>query len=172
MITFKKAQFTDIPGIVNLVNSAYRGESAKVGWTTEADILGGQRTDSEGIREMILKPGARIELGLAADDTILGCVYLEHKDHSLYLGMLTVNPYLQSKGLGKELLQRSEEIALELGLHQIILEVISIRSELIAFYERRGYQRTGVTAPFPEHDPRFGLPKTKGLIFEEFIKKF
>jgi len=172
MITFKKAQISDIPNIVKLVNSAYRGESAKVGWTTEADILGGQRIDSEGIQEMILKPSARIELGLAADHRILGCVYLEHKEDSLYLGMLTVNPHLQSKGLGKELLQRSEEIALELGLQQIVLEVISIRSELIAFYERRGYQRTGRTAPFPEHDPRFGLPKTKGLIFEEFIKKF
>lgn len=171
MITFKKAQISDIPLIVGLVNSAYRGESGKVGWTTEADILGGQRTDPQAIEEMILKPGARIELGLDADNQILGCVYLEQKSDSLYLGMLTVNPNLQSKGFGKELLRRSEEIALELGLHQIKMTVISIRSELIAFYERRGYYRTGVTEPFPENDPRFGLPKTKGLIFEEFIKK-
>jgi ribosomal protein S18 acetylase RimI-like enzyme len=172
MISFKQAQIADIPQIVDLVNSAYRGETAKVGWTTEADILGGQRTDPGGIEEMILKPGARIELGLDTENRILGCVYLEHKEDSLYLGMLTVNPHLQSKGIGKELLLRSEAIAQELGLSQIILEVISIRSELIAFYERRGFQRTGATSPFPEHDPRFGLPKTKGLIFEEFIKRF
>jgi ribosomal protein S18 acetylase RimI-like enzyme len=171
MITFKKANTEDIPQIVTLVNSAYRGESGKVGWTTESDLLGGQRTDPEGIAEMIERTGARIELGLNSNDEILGCVYLEEKADSLYLGMLTVNPHLQSKGLGKELLLRSEEIARELGLKQIKLTVISIRKELIAFYERRGYQRTGVSEPFPEHDPRFGLPKTKGLMFEEFAKK-
>ena len=170
MIQFKRAELKDAQNITDLVNSAYRGDSSKKGWTTEADLLGGQRTDPEKIQEMIDSPTSRIELALEGEN-ILGCVYLNQDENSLYLGMLTVNPNLQAQGIGKLLLTRAEEIARELHLDQIKMTVISVRSELIAFYERRGYVNTGRTEPFPETDPRFGLPKTKGLMFHEFIKK-
>lgn len=160
MITFRTASIQDSTLIADLVNSAYRGDSSKKGWTTEADLLGGQRTDVQKIQEMIEGPTSQMEL--AIDSDILGCVYLnfETKD-TLYLGMLTVNPELQTKGIGKLLLNHVEEVALKKKCHTIRMTVISVRTELIAFYERRGYKITGQTEPFPEGDPRFGVPKKK-----------
>ena len=160
MISFRKATIQDSSQIADLVNSAYRGDSSKKGWTTEADLLGGQRTDAQKIQEMIESPTAQIEL--AIDSTILGCVYLNtEKDQTLYLGMLTVNPELQTKGLGKLLLNRVEEIAQEKNCTTIRMTVISVRKELISFYERRGFVLTGEKEPFPEGDPRFGIPQMK-----------
>jgi len=95
---------------------------------------------------------------------------IKREEDQLYFGMLTVNPELQTQGIGKKLLLRVEVIAQELGLKTIRMTVIGQREELIAFYERRGYRRTGKTEPFPDHDPRFGLPKTS-LVFHEFVKK-
>lgn len=169
MVTFRKAELNDIEKLHLLVNSAYRGDSSKKGWTTEADLLGGQRTDPEGLREMINTPDSQIELALS-EGVILGCVYLRNDSDAVYFGMLTVNPELQTQGLGKQLLSRVEELTRAWGKNTIRMTVIGQRHELIAFYERRGYQRTGRTEPFPDHDPRFGLPKTK-LLFHEFVKK-
>ncbi|MCM2351633.1 MAG: GNAT family N-acetyltransferase [Bacteriovoracaceae bacterium] len=169
MITFRKAELNDIEKLHLLVNSAYRGDSSKKGWTTEADLLGGQRTDPEGLKEMINTADAQIELALS-EGVILGCVYVRNESDAVYFGMLTVNPELQTQGLGKELLKRVEELTRAWGKNIIRMTVIGQRQELIAFYERRGYQRTGKTEPFPDHDPRFGLPKTK-LLFHEFMKK-
>ena len=168
MMTYRKAEISDIPSLHLLVNSAYRGESSKKGWTTEADLLDGQRTDPDGLKEMIQDPHSRIELA-TDNDKILGCVYLKNEDECLYFGMLTVNPELQTQGIGKKLLQRVEELAREMKKNTIRMTVIGQRDELIAFYERRGYRRTGKTEPFPAHDPRFGLPKTN-LVFHEFKK--
>jgi N-acetylglutamate synthase-like GNAT family acetyltransferase len=170
MIHFKQAETQHAQDINLLVNSAYRGDSSKVGWTTEADLLGGQRTDLEKIKEMIEGETSRIEMALDENNALLGCVYLEHEQDCLYLGMLTVNPALQAQGIGKLLMIRSEEIAREAGLSKIRMTVISLRTELIAFYQRRGFTASGKTEPFPEDDPRFGLPKTKGMVFQEFIK--
>lgn len=169
MIHFRKAHLSDIQELDKLVNSAYRGESSKKGWTTEADLLGGQRTDPDKISDMITTPGSRIELA-TKDGSILGCVYISNEKDAVYFGMLTVNPELQTQGIGKILLSRVEELTREWGQNTIRMTVISQRQELIAFYERRGYRSTGKTEPFPEHDPRFGLPKTK-LVFLEFAKK-
>jgi N-acetylglutamate synthase-like GNAT family acetyltransferase len=169
MITFRKAELNDIEKLHHLVNSAYRGDFSKKGWTTEADLLGGQRTDPEGLREMIHTPHSQIELALNEGE-ILGCVYLRNESDAVYFGMLTVNPEQQTQGLGKQLLSRVEELTRAWGKNTIRMTVIGQRHELIAFYERRGYQRTGKTEPFPDHDPRFGLPKTK-LLFHEFVKK-
>ena len=169
MIEFRTALPTDIDAINLLVNSAYRGDSSKKGWTTEADLLGGQRTDSEKILEMIQDPSARIELA-TENNAILGCVYLKKESDTMYFGMLTVNPNLQARGIGKLLITHLENVARHENCKTIRMTVISQRNELIAFYERRGYQFTGKTEPFPENDPRFGLPKTK-LLFHEFAKK-
>ncbi len=168
MIIFRKAEPKDAPKIAELVNSAYRGESSKLGWTTEADLLGGQRTDPDKILDMILESNSRIEI--ATDGlSLIGCVHTKLEPEALYFGMLTVEPKLQNSGAGKLLLKRVEEIAKEDGKQKIRMTVISVRRELIAYYERRGYRWTGKTEPFPSHDPRFGLPKQQ-LIFHEFEK--
>lgn len=166
MIKFRKAEMSDAESINQLVNSAYRGESSKAGWTTEADLLGGQRTDVEKISEMLRQD--RIELAYEGSE-LLGCVYIRKEGDALYFGMLTVKPTLQNKGTGKLLLNRVDEIAREMGLKKIRMTVINSRTELIQFYERRGFRWTGETEPFPENDPRFGIPKTK-LVFHVFEK--
>jgi N-acetylglutamate synthase-like GNAT family acetyltransferase len=166
MITFKIAKIKDADMISTLVNSAYRGESSKAGWTTEADLLGGQRTDAEKIRQMIATD--RIELAFHHDE-LVGCVYLRMESEALYFGMLTIRPTLQNNGLGKLLLKRVDEIARELRLKKIRMTVINSRYELIQFYERRGFIWNGQSEPFPENDPSFGIPKTK-LIFHVFEK--
>ncbi len=171
MISFRPAAAADAAAVVALVNSGYRGEGSKRGWTTEADLLGGQRTDADKVREMVLAKGSRVELAFAADGALLGCVHLKREDDgSCYLGMLTVDPARQGGGLGKSLLERSEAVAREWGCRRMRMTVISVRGELIAFYERRGYAKTGKTEPFPENDPRFGLPKVRGLVFAELAK--
>ncbi len=158
----------DIAEIEKLVNSAYRGEGSKVGWTTEADLLDGQRTDQGKLREMIQSLTGSIELAFDGDE-IFGCIYLEREAVALYFGMLTVRPGLQNRGTGKALLALAEEKAKNLGLTRVRMTVISERKELIEYYQRRGYRRTGKIEPFPDHDQRFGLPKKK-LVFEEFEK--
>ena len=174
MDSFRTATPQDAATLSLLVNTAYRGESSKQGWTTEADLLGGQRTDPTKILEMIAAPASQIEIAFDSKNPtdILGCVYLNQDDvKTLYFGMLTVKPELQSQGLGKKLLDHLEKIAVSKNCHQIRMTVISVRSELIAFYKRRGYQATGKTEPFPTEDPRFGVPKIAHLEFLEFTKK-
>lgn len=156
--TISKATSADLQRLSVLVNSAYRGESSKKGWTTEADLLGGQRTDEAGLQEMINTKDAAILTYSDAQQQLLGCVYLQKKPAGLYLGMLTVSPELQGGGIGKKLLAAAEDYARETGCSAIVMTVISVRAELIAWYERHGYVRTGETQPFPT-DPAFGLPK-------------
>lgn len=167
---FRPAAPGDIDTLCAFVNGAYRGEGSKRGWTTEADLLGGQRTDPGKLLEMIEGAGGRVELAQRDDGALLGCVYLKKEDDACYLGMLTVDPALQAAGIGRALLERSETLAREWGCARMRMTVIHLRAELIAYYERRGYARSGATEPFPEGDPRFGLPKLKGLYFVELVK--
>lgn len=146
----------DVPALAGLVNSAYRGESSKKGWTNEADLLGGVRTDEAGLHTMLKNPNATI-LKYEADGQLLGCVYLEKKGPDLYLGMLTVSPETQAKGIGKQLMTAAEKFARAEQCRAITMTVITVRYELIAWYERRGFRATGERQPFPE-DPNF-LPK-------------
>ena len=147
----------DIPALVALVNSAYRGEASQQGWTTEAHLLGGQRTDAENLRDMMAPENATILLARTFEGALVGCVYLQHLSDALYLGMLSVAPDKQALGIGRQLLQAGENQGRQLGLPLMRMTVISVRHELLAWYERHGYQRTGATVPFPT-DPRFGLP--------------
>ncbi|MBD2752471.1 GNAT family N-acetyltransferase [Spirosoma validum] len=147
----------DVPRLNRLVNSAYRGESSKKGWTSEADLLDGIRTDEEGLRIMLRNPDVTI-LTYEENGQLLGCVALETKGQDLYLGMLTVSPEAQTSGIGKKIVASAEQIAREQDYRAITMTVIAVRHELIAWYERRGYQATGEKRPFPD-DPRFGLPK-------------
>ena len=147
----------DVPGLNILVNSAYRGESSRKGWTTEADLLGGIRTDETGLRTLLANPNVTI-LKYEEAGQLLGCVSLEKKGSNLYLGMLTVSPDAQANGIGKKLLAAAETIAIEKQYRAITMTVITVRNELIAWYERRGYRSTGEKQPFPS-DPRFGIQK-------------
>jgi ribosomal protein S18 acetylase RimI-like enzyme len=149
------ATITDLHQLVQLVNRAYRGEAAKKGWTHEADLIGGTvRTDASSLEEMLKNPDAII-LKYAEGKKILGCVYLEKQIDTLYLGMLSVDPDIQAKGIGKKLLRAAEDHAKKIGCPSISMTVISVRKELIAWYERNGYRDTGITKPFP-NDGRYG----------------
>ncbi len=138
----------DLPDLVKLVNSAYRGDSSRAGWTTEADILTGIRTDIATLQQEFELPGVHMLKAVNEAGAIVACVYLQQTDQKLYLGMLTVSPELQNKGVGKQLLQRAEQVAKERNCSHISMTVISVRKELIAWYERHGYQATGERKPF------------------------
>ncbi len=153
------ATTTDIAQLEKLVNSAYRGDSSKKGWTTEADLLDGIRTNKELLAGMITREDSIILKCMDARDELVGCVYLQNQEEKLYLGMLTVAPDIQARGIGKRLLLAAEEYAQRQQCAVIKITVISLRKELISWYERRGYKITGERKPFPSNDPRFGLPK-------------
>ncbi len=164
----------DLEAIADLVNSAYRGDSSRAGWTTEADYLDGQRTDAGSLRaDLACKTGSVIlALRDAPGGPILGSVWLERDNPECwYLGMLTVNPDLQARQLGRALLAAAEDYIAERGGKYIVMTVINIRDTLIAWYERRGYARTGDTKPFPYDDERFGLPLRDDLAFVVLEKR-
>lgn len=158
-----KASLADVNEINQLVNSAYRGEESKKGWTTEADILDGIRIDEAALKAYFDKEN--VTLLKYTDDAgeLIGCVYLELKKPKLYLGMFSVKPHLQGKGIGKTLMLAAEEFALANACHTITISVISSRSELIAWYERLGYRPTGESIAFDDIDGRFGDPKVDGI---------
>lgn len=152
------AVIEDIPQLVSLVNSAYRGETSKKGWTTEADLLDGIRTDEASLYIIMNKPAALILKYLNDENEITGCVYLETNDDELYLGMLSVAPQAQAQGIGKQLMKASEAYAQQHGLKAVVMTVISVRTELITWYERHGFRQTGNLKPFPD-DSKAGIPK-------------
>jgi len=168
---FRLADSADVTAIVDLVQSAYRGETSKVGWTTEADLLDGQRTDAAEVAAVICSPGSRMVLAVDEHGTIVGCCQLEQRADAVgYFGMFSVRPVRQGNGVGAALLGEAERIAATEGCTTMQMTVIVQRSELIAWYERRGYRRTGQLAPFPHGDERFGLPRRADLAFELLIK--
>ncbi|SRR5258708_2474948 len=150
----------DAKTISDLVNSAYRGDTSRQGWTTEADLLDGTRTDASAIGEIMKREGT-ILLKYVEQDKIIGCVELAREGDNLYLGMLTVQPGLQGGGIGKQLLKAAEEEALRQCCQTIFMTVISARHELIAWYTRHGYRDTGKRKPFEVPDTRWGVPKSK-----------
>jgi len=169
-LTTRPAATAEAPALVALVNSAYRGDSSKAGWTTEADLLGGQRIDIEGLTEMMVRPGNVILLH-ERDHVPVACVHLERTGEDCYLGMLTIQPTVQRAGLGRQMLEAAERWAIEhWSARTMHMTVIVQRHELIAWYERRGYRRTGERKPFPYGDERFGLPRRDDLAFEVLSK--
>jgi GNAT superfamily N-acetyltransferase len=161
----RPADAIDLPALHALIHRAYRGDSARAGWTHEADLLDGQRTDPAALTDMLADPDQHL-LVAEADGALTGCVSVTRKsDGRGYLGLLTVDPVLQAAGLGRRLIAAAEDCARSFGARAIEMTVIASRGELIAWYERRGYALTGERRPFPLDDPRFGLPKTHDLEF-------
>jgi ribosomal protein S18 acetylase RimI-like enzyme len=170
-LTFRDATDADVDELVALIESAYRGDDSRAGWTTEADILEGQRTDPEGVLAVIKSPDSRL-LTVERDGRIVACCQLEHRGENAYFGMFAVSPLLQGSGLGKLIIAEAERQAREAwGVKQMQMTVISVRDDLIAWYERRGYRRTGRMTPFPYGDERFGVPQRDDLEFELLLKE-
>ena len=164
--TIRAAALDDLPALHGLIERAYRGDAARVGWTHEADLLGGQRTDAADLTAILTDP-KRVML-IADDGTdLIGCVQVaDEGDGFAYIGMLSVEPWRQAGGLGRTLLAAAEsEAADRFGARRVKMTVIRQRTELIAWYERRGYALTGAEEPFPMDDERFGLPTRRDLAF-------
>lgn len=160
----------DIPALVDLVTSAYRGAASRAGWTTEADLLDGNRIDAEVLRADLLRPRSRV-LVAERDGRIIACAHIADEQGTGYFGMFAVAPGAQGSGLGNHMLAEAERMVREdWGLPVLRMTVIDLRSELIAWYERRGYCRTGILKPFPYGDERFGIPKRLDLRFEVLEK--
>lgn len=162
---FRSATAADVTAILALVESAYRGESGLRGWTTESHLLDGQRTDAENVVELISREGSMVLLA-ESDGALVACCHIEHQGDAGYFGMFAVNPELQAGGLGRALLTEAERVVRETWqVPTMQMTVIEQRADLIAWYERRGYRRTGKTAPFPYGNERFGLPRRDDLRF-------
>ncbi len=169
-LQFRAATLGDVDAVVALVESAYRGEASRAGWTTEADFLDGRRTGVEDVSACIGRADSRVLLA-ERDAAILACAHLAIEDDAGYFGMFSVRPHRQGSGIGSGMLAEAERIARdEWKLPCIRMTVIDIRDELIAYYERRGYRRTGVFKPFPYGDERFGIPRRDDLRFEVLEK--
>ncbi len=162
---YRAAAAADVPAIVALVESAYRGESGQRGWTTETHLLDGQRTDADNVAELIGRTGSLLLLAERGGE-LVACCHIEQQGDTGYFGMFAVSPELQTAGLGRTLLAEAERMARD-EWHALAMRmtVIEQRAELIAWYERRGYRLTGETGAFPYGDARFGVPRRDDLRF-------
>ena len=163
--TFRLATVDDVPAVVTLVTSSYRGEASRAGWTTEADLLDGERLDPQVLRADIERPDSKVLLAERSGE-LVACAHVAVEDGAGYFGMFAVRPDLQGAGLGKLVLGEAERVAREeWRLPAMRMTVLTARADLIAFYERRGFRRTGATKPFPYGDERFGRPRREDLEF-------
>ena len=171
MYTTRQATGADVNAIVELVQSAYRGEASRKGWTTEADLIDGQRTDEEEVVDLIGRSNGHILL-CERRGRLLGSLYLEDRDSHAYLGMFAVQPDAQGSGVGSFMLTQAEHQAFRVWQRQRLqMSVISLRQDLIAWYQRKGYRLTDEFLPFPYGNPRFGLPRRDDLVLQVLCKQ-
>lgn len=162
----RHATLADVSSIVARVESAYRGASGARGWTTESQLIDGQRTDDADIATTLQAPGTTMLLLEDDDAHLVACCLVEARGTDAYFGLFAVDPDWQAGGVGKTLLAHAESFARDTLLADaMVLSVIEQRHELIAWYVRRGYTRTGETLPFPYGNVRAGIPKRDDLRF-------
>ena len=170
-LTFRFAEARDVPAIVALVESAYRGDASREGWTTEADLLDGNRTDVQAVESVLAAPGSVMLLAEADGLLAASCHLDRHADDDVYLGMLAVQPSSQGQGWGRQILAEAERVArADWSASTMTMTVIAQRPELIAWYQRRGYLPTGETKPFPYDEDRGGVPRRSDLHFVVLAK--
>lgn len=165
-LDIREAVPADISALHALIESAYRGEASRAGWTTEADLLDGQRTDPEELADIIAAEDQGLLVGWRGEQAV-ACVKYQRLPNAVgYFGMLSVSPGLQSAGLGRRIVQAAERQLVDRhGARVMRIQVFPHRDILIAWYQRLGYVLTGETAPFPYGDERFGLPRRDDLHF-------
>jgi ribosomal protein S18 acetylase RimI-like enzyme len=169
-LCFRSAIASDVPAIAALVQAAFRGDESRQGWTTEADFLNGERISAQAITALIADPKTRVVLCYRQGALVGTAKLVVHNEHCSF-GLFAVQPTLQAAGLGKALLAECERVArAELSCLEMRMQVISIREELLAFYERRGYRRTGEYSPFPYDEVRPGDARRLDLRFELLTK--
>lgn len=178
----RTAALEDVPAVVALVERAYRGEASRAGWTTEADLLDGRRTDAASVADLLAAPGSAVLL-LEEDGALAACCHVRvlprgdgdpgsgtapdgRRTVRAYVGMVAVDPARQGAGTGRAVLAAAVEHARALGAEVLEMTVITQRAELVAWYERRGWRRTGERRPFPYGDERFGRPRRDDLAFD------
>lgn len=169
-VAVRAATPDDVAAVVDLVQSAYRGDASRAGWTTEADLLDGVRTDAAMVTQLVAAPGSLV---LVADDEsgLLACCHLEGRGEGAYVGMFAVRPGSQGRGAGTAMLDAAAARARAWGATDLQLTVLNHRPELIAWYERRGFRLTGGTVPFPAYDDeRFGVPLRPDLVLLEMVR--
>lgn len=165
-VSFRCASIGDIERLALHVQGAYRGESGRQGWTTESDLLDGQRTDHQELSELVASDAAQIWLAEQGPELLGSLVLRREPDGVVHVGMLAVRPDQQAQGVGRALLAQAERVSVALGWgRRLQMTVIGQRQELIAWYERRGYRLTSERRPFPYGDARFGLPRRPDLYF-------
>ncbi|HWJ09412.1 MAG TPA: GNAT family N-acetyltransferase [Nocardioides sp.] len=168
--TFRAATTDDVDAIAALVHSAYRGESSRAGWTTEADLLEGQRTDPDDVLASITATDSVVVLA-ERDGVLAACCHVQRRGSRCYFGMFAVDPARQGGGLGRQVMEYAEDLARTRWACTVMeMTVIRQRTDLIAFYERRGYTDTGRRSPFPYGDERFGIPQRDDLEFTLLAK--
>lgn len=167
-ITIRNAALDDAEKIVKLVNLAYRGEAAKEGWTTEADILDGERINVQEVRDLISAEHSEIILAMDSESQeLLGCVHVKQEGQdTLYFGLLAVNPKLQARGVGKILLDQVSAKAQQKNLKKVRLTIINLRTDFFSYYERKGFKFTGKEEVFPKLE----FAKVPGIKLLEMIK--
>ena len=167
-LTLRAASVADLPGVVLLMNAAFRGIGPDAGWNSEAAFIDGDRTSETHLRrELADNPDLLLLLAeCGAGARLEGCVSLDPiSAHTWVLGSLTIAPHLQNAGLGRQLLAAAEQLAMQQQARILRMKVVNVRDTLIAWYERRGYRRTGESSPFPYGDTRFGTPRRDDLCF-------
>ena len=159
--TITPATAADAPVLAALINQAYRGPATPQSWTTEAHLLAGARISEAQVAAMLQSADATqaaVFKYLDANAVLVGCVYVQPQGPQLYLSTLAVAPSAQAQGIGRQLLTQAEAYARQHGCTSITISVLDARPELLAWYERHGYQRTGQNEPFPD-TIEFGRPR-------------
>lgn len=171
-LSFRLATDADVAVLVPLVESAYRGDASRVGWTTEADLLEGQRTDPASLAALIAERDSHVVLAHAGGDLVACANIKRHGGDRCYFGLFSVRPSLQGGGVGRRMLAECERRAREdLACTVMDMSVIVQRPELIAWYVRRGYHDTGRRKPFPYGDLLNGTPLRDDLEFVVMEKR-